>query len=59
MYDPDAREDSRLWIAWAPLGVPSTGPAITFVERTAQNYRDMDWRVEGPYVLEETCSMTP
>lgn len=37
------------WIATAPTGVMSTGPAVTFDPKQAQKYREMGWTVEGPY----------
>jgi hypothetical protein len=38
------------WIAWAPPGVVSTGPAAISQVETMTKYRDeMGWTVEGPY----------
>lgn len=39
-----------IWIARAPTGVVSSGPAVIIEVETMVKYRDeMGWRVEGPY----------
>jgi hypothetical protein len=40
----------RLWIAYAPTGVPSPGPAVCRLQHVADEYRRMGWEVKGPYV---------
>ena len=42
----------RLWVALAPTGVWSSGPAVCWDEQTMEAYKDMGWTIEGPYVLE-------
>lgn len=42
----------RAWIAWAPAGVPSTGPAVVYTAGAANVWRAAGWTVHGPYVLE-------
>lgn len=41
----------RIWIANAPAGTPSSGPATTTNKGVADEYREMGWSVEGPCVL--------
>lgn len=46
--------DERIWLAEAPPGRMSFGgPAVAFTEQAAEEWRNMGWKVQGPYVLEE------
>lgn len=42
----------RIWIAHAPSGVPSSGPAVITAADDAAEYAAMGWEVSGPYVAE-------
>jgi hypothetical protein len=50
-------EARRVWIAYAPPGVWSSGPAVVTdlagidTERHLASYRKMGWEVHGPYEL--------
>ena len=39
-----------IWIAWAPAGTWSSGPAVVSDPDMAEQYRGMGWTVEGPYI---------
>lgn len=53
--------DDKVWIAAAPPGVPSSGPAVIWNtpghEATLAAYEQMGWNVLGPYLLEADLPM--
>ena len=39
-----------IWICYAPLGTPSTGPAVVYDSDMADRYVAIGYRVVGPYL---------
>lgn len=50
---------ARLWVAEAPVGQWSSGPAVVYEPETADQYRAMGWTVRGPYALQEAPPSPP
>jgi hypothetical protein len=52
-----------IWIAEAPDGVVSTGPAVVRTVEGKQKYEAMGWTIEGPYYhqseMPPTCIACP
>lgn len=47
---PDGIDDV-IWIAKAPPGTTSSGPAVCYKPSEADQYRQIGWIVKGPYIL--------
>lgn len=46
-----------IWIAEAPHGQWTSGPLVIHYPDTVERYREMGWKIEGPYVLQNEAAV--